>query len=543
MSYQLRQSNVVCVGLFATREQDKYPCFEVMYSLLAEELDETPGLCLPLLDNQTVHFRVIACVYDLAAWCKSRNHQGWQGYYGCPICKAKGRRAERAMRWPPKAGPLRTHESELLESRNAATGTAGDLFGAKGANPLRHLLNDLTSCVIDVMHTVDLGSHRDHLIRLFDAKHKEEPYSIFRHVDLAEQILKEVQLPIHCTRFGTDLSTIGSWKAKESRLFLLVCWPLIQHFGSAQVWSNYEKLVAAIRGLTKVQSTYEEVGRYETMLQQWGDEIEGLYGVGELKLKAHLVSAHLADHVRRTGPCSLTSLYRYESVGGILARGLSGANAVGQQVAMRLHREAFLPVLVEENGSDNLKQYLEDKGSSTSHLEATAWPSHTASRFGFASSFWAERTNWDLVNVCCRHFDNERFADETKYHFEPFAKLVRKDDQGVTVFTSRGYDGARESCNFYCTVERDDALTVAEILIFVQVVDDHSQTLAETLAICSTWDVMETRFEGSCFVCREHTQQQILVTPLIGLHLNCAHLMINDTHYLSTLPLGVELLQ
>lgn len=534
----------MCIGLFATRQDNKYPCFEAMYALLANQLEGSPGFLPRCLGYTVTNFSVLACVFDLAAWTKSRNHKGWQGYHGCPTCKTKGTKEGRsAMRWPPEGGSLRTHESELVESTDAAQGAIEGLFGAKGANPLRHMLKDLTACVIDVMHTVDLGCHRDHLVRMFDPAFKDQPYSMHHRVAEVERILQETKLPIQCTRFGRDLSVLGSWKAKESRLFLLVCWPVIQHFGSDSVWEHYQLLVAAVRGLTNVNLGYEEVQEYKELLQRWGGGIEPLFGVGELKLKAHLVSAHLGDHVRRTGPCSLTSLYRFESVGGNLARGLCAANAIGQQVALRLHREAYLPMLVEQCGSDSLRQHLESRNSASSNLDATAWPGHLATRFGMSSSFWDPDVNWECAEECCRLFDNERFADQSRFHLEPFAKLIRKGDQGVTVFTSRAYEAARESCNFYCSVERDGELTAAEILTFVQIVEGGSPHPIETLAICSLWDVVATRFNNSCFVCREPQKQEFLVTPIIALHLNCVCLTINDTQYLSTLPVGVDLLQ
>lgn len=129
----------------------------------------------------------------------------------------------------------------------------------------------------------------------------------------------------------------------------------------------HQRLVAIICRLTKVQLSSKGVQGGEGGGQDRREICSGLNSSNS----AH--DLNTTDYVLHTGPRFLTSLSRYQSVGGNLSPGLNLTPLVSQLLRVYQH-EPFRLMLVSNGDPVRLKQCLDGKCLYASYLGAASWP-------------------------------------------------------------------------------------------------------------------------------------------------------------------------
>lgn len=151
------------------------------------------------------------------------------------------------------------------------------------------------------------------------------------------------------TRKPRSLDERANFKANELRSLLLYylryC---LSGILDMKYLEHFQLLSAAIYILLKTNVTNDEINKAETMLNEFADEFEALYGIGAVTMNLHLLR-HIPNAVRNCGPLWAQSLFGFECNNGVLAKSVNGNNRILEEMANKyiLKRELKL----RENGS------------------------------------------------------------------------------------------------------------------------------------------------------------------------------------------------
>lgn len=253
---------------------------------------------------------------------------------------------------------LRTAESVVQDAQTRSN-------GVRGPAPLRHLQEDVTHTVPDLLHCFDKGGPVDLLVLMVDEGLRHMDFSVFESIADINSVLSAIRPPPGCSRPLKDITDVRRAKAKTIRFFLMAAWPVLRVYLPPRFWQSWEHLLRGVRELLRPVVTDVNIISSRELLKKWQVSLGGLWGREELKIKAHLL-LHLPDVTQWAGPPNLFSLYKAESTGFQIVKVATSATNIAQQLATRISQKTALNATVERVGSET-GQLLWDERTQRRH--------------------------------------------------------------------------------------------------------------------------------------------------------------------------------
>lgn len=221
--------------------------------------------------------------------------------------------------------------------------------GVRGWSPLASLPNFDTvwSFTLDHMHTVDLGTMKDLLLKWFKtpdrAKFFIEDVNAIRSIDSQFSNIQTSKDITRCPQ-NRSINDCHKWKASEYRNFLLLFGPIVlMNVLKSSYYEHFLKLSKSIYIFNKSLITRDEFQDASRLIIEFVDEFEMLYGEAGMKYNVHAL-IHIPSCVLNLGPLHCYSLFAYESKNNFVNHYVNGTNNVIQEATSKisLYQKNFL---------------------------------------------------------------------------------------------------------------------------------------------------------------------------------------------------------
>ncbi|CAF4938290.1 unnamed protein product [Rotaria sp. Silwood1] len=195
------------------------------------------------------------------------------------------------------------------------------------------------SFMCDTLHTIYHGAFK-RLLKLWIESSKKQPWSISSFLPLITIDLANIRYPSTTTRAPRNLSKCFKLKANESRVLLLIGYPIFKKY-LPEVYYNHLKMLAF--GITIGESrniSSKNLNDMELLLSSFVDNFP--YHERYIVQNIHSVK-HFAKTVNDFGPLFNYSTFNYESVIGYLSASIHGTKRVGSEliINLQLFKEAY----------------------------------------------------------------------------------------------------------------------------------------------------------------------------------------------------------
>ncbi|CAF2233614.1 unnamed protein product [Rotaria magnacalcarata] len=196
-----------------------------------------------------------------------------------------------------------------------------------------------TSFMSDTLHTIYHGAFK-RLLKLWTESSKKQPWSIIDCLPLINLDLANIRYPSTTTRAPRNLTKCFKLKANESRVLLLIGYPIFRKY-LPEVYFNHFKMLAF--GTTIGESrniSSKHLNDMELLLSSFVDNFP--YHERYIVQNIHSVK-HFAITVNDFGPLFNYSTFNYESVIGYLSACIHGTKRLGSElmINLQLFKQAY----------------------------------------------------------------------------------------------------------------------------------------------------------------------------------------------------------
>lgn len=330
---------------------EKKPNTKLLLYPLAKEMDYLNKEMISVYKNQEFYNFlpvITACACDLPARAELQNFKNVTGFYACPYCKQKGTSVKNSskgstVRYLKTTNlDLRSHKETLeIAKRVEASGTP--IHGIKGQSVMAVFdhVNVIDSFAIDYMHGIALGIFKDLLMIWLGIKRIPEHSNLIYKIKSVEnrKIFNKriLNLKPHLTfnRKPRSIFEVLNFKASE----LLYCMFYYVRYAlngllPTRVIKHFEKLSSGIYTLCQKNIKFSEVREACTMLNDFANEYEEIYGPGAVTMNLHLLK-HYFDVISNCGPLWSYSLFGFENSIGQLKKYVVGKTDVLSQISYK----------------------------------------------------------------------------------------------------------------------------------------------------------------------------------------------------------------
>lgn len=343
---RFRSENILVVTLyFGAKKPDPYH----LISLLAMELDSTE---ISIFDgNRFMNFvpAVVTASCDLPAKAMLQNFKGPVGKYACAFCyhpgeAVKNLKGRTTIRYIKKDKlKLRTHDETVRFGSQIGLGEndVDSIDGVKGLSSmlLFNSFDIVNNFAIDIMHGIGLGIVKDVLQIWMGIRKIPDPNNNLK-IKLKNEYERKcfnkriIQLKplIYFKRKPRTIFELPNYKATELLNFLLFYFRFaVVGLLPTKIVKHLELLSAASFILLKSSINDSELNQATSMLSQFSDMFEEIYGAGSITMNIHLLR-HYGEMIRCCGPIWCNSLFGFESNIGTIKKLVSGTTDVLVQI-------------------------------------------------------------------------------------------------------------------------------------------------------------------------------------------------------------------
>lgn len=398
---RFRTENVLVVTLyFGSKKPNPFD----LISLLAAELENSE---ISIFDGeQFINFvpALITASCDLPAKAMLQNFKGPVGKYACAFCyhpgvavkNLKGKTTIRYVKMDEVK--LRTHDETVNNGRriDLDENTTDSIDGVKGLSSM--LLFDsfdiVNNFAIDIMHGIGLGIVKDVLQIWMGMKKIPDPKNNikiklkneFERKCLNQRIIQLKPL-MDFKRKPRTIFELPNYKATELLNFLLFYFRF-SVFGllPTKVIKHMELLSGSIFMLLKSSITDSELEKATSMLNEFADLFEDIYGAGAITMNVHLLR-HYGEMIRNSGPIYCNSLFAFESNIGEIKKLVSGTTDVLVQIA---EKYTASKVLIESQGNIGFTASSHENILQFKYIKITDHYKSVLTKHGIVLSEWEQ---------------------------------------------------------------------------------------------------------------------------------------------------------
>jgi hypothetical protein len=160
-----------------------------------------------------------------------------------------------------------------------------------------------------------------------------QPFFIGDKIAFLDKCLLSVSPPVAINRTPRRLNEFSTWKASELRSWLFY-WslPVLHGVLPAEYYIHYALLVVGCQLLCGVHVSKDGINHACHYFLKFYQTYELLYGIKATTMKLHILQ-RVPDVVERWGGLLAYSMFRYESLNGILKNFVHGTHFVDSQIA------------------------------------------------------------------------------------------------------------------------------------------------------------------------------------------------------------------
>lgn len=271
---------------------------------------------------------------DLPAKALFLNMNQYNGEYGCPKCKEKGRIVANRRIYPYAPNLNLRTDSETLTHALQAYESNVKVCGVKGPSIMSKIVSKcVKTTAVDGMHCVFLGVVYAFLLFWFDSQYSNEPFSIHNLTKVIDERSSNIKPPAYVQRRPRSIEKHSKfWKASEFKnWFFYFSLPILQDILPNEYFEHYKLLVLGISLLYQEDISSEMVDLADEALREFVARYEQLYGLEHITCNVHQLR-HLAETVRNTGPLWTTSCFPFDDLNGKLKALVHGSKSADLQI-------------------------------------------------------------------------------------------------------------------------------------------------------------------------------------------------------------------
>lgn len=339
--------NILVVGLYFGNKKPNMSAFLLPFAKECRQIYDNNGFSIKH-NGKEINFlpMVTHCSCDLPAKSLLQEFVQYNGFNACGYCKHPGVSVKSALQFKSRKTvryirrtniSLRNHKDTVLTiMKNSESSQKQPTEGIKGVSCMigfKHF-DLIDGFSIDYMHCVLLGTTKKLMNFWLEPCYSGKDFHINKKgVAILIKRIMSIKPTSNITRKPRSLDDRAKFKANEYRSLLLY---YLRYCLSGLLPTKYVKhfhiLSASTYILLKTSVTNEEIAKAETMLSNFADEFEVLYGIDAVTMNLHLLR-HIPNAVRNSGPLWAQSLFGFECMNGVLAKSVNGNNRIIEEMA------------------------------------------------------------------------------------------------------------------------------------------------------------------------------------------------------------------
>jgi hypothetical protein len=244
---------------------------------------------------------------------------------------------------------------------------------------------------------------------------------------LIDEKLMKIRTFSETKRTPRKLKDFASWKASEfynwTLLYARYC--LNEGVLNGMCYHHFLTFVEAMDILHKDVVSDLEVKRAETLLKEFVQKFESIYGKNQMTVNVHLL-LHLCNNVKMFGPLHNYSLFVFESFNGVINKYITGPNEPLMQIVTR--QFAFFDA---KNESTNCMTAADNFCKSVMHKEGTRQKnSNVSRRFStilYGDALYRSYSTYFINNMIICTVDqckNIKYNDSTIFYNDCFYEIT-----------------------------------------------------------------------------------------------------------------------
>lgn len=258
------------------------------------------------IDGKKISLSLRCIVMDAPAKSFLLKIKGHAGYYSCTRCITKGSYMDNKIVFPNVNDTLRSNESFRTRSQPEHHHQLHEI-------QLEKLnINIVDQIVIDGMHAIYLGVVKQQVQALMKGK-KEHKISVTNRKRI-NIFLKSYKFPSDFSRYPIKLEDVGSWKATESRMFLLYLCPAIfsaNDYLNRDIYINILRLSLATRIMSS-KKYQDKLSIARNLLSDFIFNCKKIYGDSFITFNLHNL-IHIVDDIEHFGSLEQQSAFKFEN--------------------------------------------------------------------------------------------------------------------------------------------------------------------------------------------------------------------------------------
>ncbi|CAD6230233.1 GSCOCG00006713001-RA-CDS [Cotesia congregata] len=347
---KLRSKNLIMTGIWVDKVEPDMNLFLKPFVDEANDLSKT-GLQWKLGEQTiTSKFIPLCACFDSVARCKVLNMKQYNGKYGCTFCEHPTESVNGYRKFPISVDvPVdRTDESIKNQMVLASTNKyKQDVKGVWGPSQLMNLnYFDLVGGMSpDYLHSILLGTIKQHTELLFSSFGKEYYIGNPNHVEIINEILLKFKHPSSITRSPRDINERNMWKATEWRSWLLFySLPCLNQILPQKYLDHLALLVEAVTILLEEKITSEMLEIADELLIRYVCYYQEYFGKEHMTYNIHLL-LHMVKSVMNLGPLSAHNTFCFENENHFVLKMKKSPTHVGLQITRKYFFHKSLPLL------------------------------------------------------------------------------------------------------------------------------------------------------------------------------------------------------
>ncbi|CAF1378024.1 unnamed protein product [Didymodactylos carnosus] len=202
-------------------------------------------------------------------------------------------------------------------------------------------LTDLTyfdhgySFLMDTLHTIYHGAFKRLMKLWFHQKYRTPQWSIRKHMNDIETDLQRFRFPSTTTRAPRSIMKYYRLKANESRVLLLITYPIFQNYLKPIYYKHLQLLSFALHVGESREITSPKLNEMKILLDKFVYTFHFLYGKRHTVNTVHSV-IHFHQTVTDYGPLTNYSTFNFESVIGRIASTVNGTKNLPREIENNL---------------------------------------------------------------------------------------------------------------------------------------------------------------------------------------------------------------
>ncbi|CAF4533220.1 unnamed protein product [Rotaria sp. Silwood2] len=232
------------------------------------------------------------------------------------------------FRWMEISHALQNKHSFLTEDNQMHS------FGYLGECELTNLayIDRGTSFMSDTLHSIYHGAFK-RLLQLWTKSSKKDPWSIVGFLPEIHADLGHIRYPSTTTRAPRSILKCSNLKANESRVLLLICYPVFKSYLPEKYYKHLQMLAFGITIGESSNISSKNINDMQMLLSSFVDNFP--YPERYVVQNIHCVK-HFVTTVEDFGPLFNYSTFNYESTIGYLSASVHGTKRLATELMLNL---------------------------------------------------------------------------------------------------------------------------------------------------------------------------------------------------------------